>query len=815
MPLVPHREEPSPEATRSPGKAKVVVDGALLAHVFPWVFGYGLVSLVSKVQASYSLGGGLDLALSLQAWAPDVFWLGLVTLVFGALVSRRSALVRGSAALGLGTVTGAFMVLELASNAYFEKTGTPLSWSTIDYWLSNMRETNRILESQGQTWKFGLLAGLAAVSVLLQGFVLTTTVRRKWLNHPRACGRRCALGVAAVLLITLGSGWVPSAAGRSGMICHNVPTHVVSDWARARWFPEGPFEVTATERVGQRAELEASPSTSRRNVVIILFESLSWKQCDVYGGKQGVTPFLEELASQSLVIQHEYTVVPHTTKAVAATLCGFYPYLETSPGEARPGLLPPRCLAHLLREQGYATGFFQPAGNFEEREKLVSSLGFQVYKGLDDLPQEGFSPTNYFGREENMMLGPALDWVDGVKDQPFLLTLLTLSTHHDYKVPAGFPTKAFETGDEELENYLNSARYTDEFIRQVVEGFRSRGLLENTIFVLLGDHGEAFGEHGRRQHDLVLWEEGIRALGMIYAPALFPEGRLISGYRSHLDLVPSVLDFLGLETKDGDFLGSSWLKPVPEDRRQYLSCWYNQRCLALREGPVKLIYHYDLLPVEIYDNSHDPLDQHNLAYSGPYDADFIGRRVAELKRWHGAVNQQYSEWEQALRTRAMTAKPPEVGLAVGAVWEDRVELVGATIKPAQVSPGGELEVQLVFKAAKPLDGGERLFVEVKHPSGSFRADHIPAGGTLPEQHWKPGQFVEDRFRIHVPGLWPSGALEVTVGFWDEDSRGRLRLTAGSTADGQTVALPAVHVESRPPVLPGKVGHGSAHQERIQ
>lgn len=197
-------------------------------------------------------------------------------------------------------------------------------------------------------------------------------------------------------------------------------------------------EILPEEKLDRPVVLVAGDYFRPFNVVLIIFESLSWKYCDIYQPGLGATPFLSELAKKGLVVKKLYTVDPHTTKALVPIIAGIYPYPDPAVLEAKPEIIPKKALPHLLKGFGYQTAFFQTANNYEDRPGLVANLGYDLFKGLYHLPQEGFACANYFGREEMMMLKPSLDWVDETKAQPFLLTYLTLSTHHEYGYPPNF-----------------------------------------------------------------------------------------------------------------------------------------------------------------------------------------------------------------------------------------------------------------------------------------------------------------------------------------------------------------------------------------
>jgi phosphoglycerol transferase MdoB-like AlkP superfamily enzyme len=205
----------------------------------------------------------------------------------------------------------------------------------------------------------------------------------------------------------------------------------------------------------------------------------------VYVPGRNTTPFLAELAKTSVVVDNQYTVVPHTSKAIVSILCGLTPYPGSKRIESTPGILPKKCMAHILRGQGYKTAFFQPATDFEERSQLVKNMGFETFRGLADFKTAGFEKTSYFGREDKIMLAPSLEWVDKVKKEPFFLAYMTLASHHNYITPQSFARVDYPEEDPDQRNYLNAIRYIDNFVRELYEGFKARGLLENTVFIIV------------------------------------------------------------------------------------------------------------------------------------------------------------------------------------------------------------------------------------------------------------------------------------------------------------------------------------------
>lgn len=743
----------------------------------PFAVAFALEALGMKWLEARHLG--LDGVVPLlQAWAPDVAWSAGVALAFGTTLALLPRWGRWLTLVVLGLVmAGSFATLAFG-HSYFMVTGANLSWSGIRFFFTNLSDASTVVASEASASRLALAWGQAALVVILVGVPLIPAVRRWTERRPAWTLKRTALtagGAAATLALALA---VPRPAGPTVALSRCAPFDIGRDLLTDVTGLDDTLDAGAEAHAAAVEDLKvvAAPGGPRPNVVLIELESLGWKSSDLYKEHHGAAPNLAKLGRQGLIVQNMYAVVPHTTKSITSYVCGFDPYPDSAPKEATPGILPHRCLPHILATQGYRSAFFQPAANFEKRDILVGNMGFDTYRGLDDLPHEGFEKINYFGREEKMMLAPSFDWVDRHRDRPFLLMYMTLTTHHNYVTPQSFPKRHFDgITDPDQQNYLNAVRYLDAFLAEVIEGFRSRGLLDNTVFIVFGDHGEGFGEHGRRQHDLVIWDEGLRVgAAVLGPPALLGPPRRIQGDRSALDVVPTVADLLKLELR-GDVEGSSLLRPVPPDRTLHHSCWARRRCLAERTGPVKTIYHYDLRPMEVYDTGADPDELHNLARTGPYDDAFLDARKEDLLRWVRTSEQVYKVWEDKLAQGVVLREDPHVGQPVHGRFDDAVEVVSAEVVPRSLRAGGDITVRTVFHCLRDLPSTTRLFMHVQHPSGFVNADHVPALGSYPPGRWEPGDYIVDEHRVHVPGSWRTGDLKVLVGFWDHRSKRRFQV----------------------------------------
>jgi len=526
------------------------------------------------------------------------------------------------------------------------------------------------------------------------------------------------------------------------------------------------IEILPEERLDRPIILEPGNSFRPLNVVLIIFESLSWKYCDVYKPGLGVTPFLGELSKKALVIDKLYTVDPHTTKALIPIIAGIYPYPEIGVLEAKPGILPEKALPHLLRKFGYRTAFFQTANNYEERPTVVSNLGYETFRGLYDLPQQGFAYVNYFGREEMMMLKPSLQWVDEIRGQPFFLTYLTLSTHHEYGFPPDFPAKDFGVKNENQNRYLNAARYIDYFIKHVFEEFEKRGLIKKTIFVIVGDHGEAFGEHGLTGHNYTLWEEGIRVPGIIYAPCLFPRAGRIHGFRSVLDIAPTICELLDLKVMEGEFLGKSLFSPSDDNRELFYTGWSKSRVMAYRQGKYKYIFPYWSPLPEVYDNLSDVDDMKNLFKNEPQIVAEAEKNRLKLKRWAETVIAQYRQWEKEKEETFRTTQPESFIKKILANYDNLLSVYGFGFFPERTEPGRTFWVRVGIKCENRIKRPLRIVIVIRNEPGDILYN-LTLPPRLPLEKLEPGSYTTAESIAVIPADCPAGVFKLWVGLLDE------------------------------------------------
>jgi lipoteichoic acid synthase len=361
-----------------------------------------------------------------------------------------------------------------------------------------------------------------------------------------------------------------------------------------------------------------------RNIVMMVLESTGANSLQPYGATADPMPHLTELAAGALVFENVYAVSPESIKGLFSVLCSTYPAFDTSPALWERVATP--SLAQRLSEAGYRTALFH-SGRFMYlgMESVVRHRGFQV---LEDAGAIGGNVQSSFGVDEPATVKRALAWIDSLSPgQRFFLMYLPIAGHHPYATPEPGPF----ADNPEASQYRNALHYADDALGELWRGLRERDLTRQTLFIVFGDHGEAFGEHdGNFGHTQFLYEENVRVPWLIVAPELWQKSVRVSQVASLIDLAPTILDLLGLPIP-GDYQGVSRL-----DAGERMALFYTDYSLplvGLRDGCWKFTHELGSRRSQLFNLREDPGERLNLAQIHPERA---GAYRDRLQRWSQA-----------------------------------------------------------------------------------------------------------------------------------------------------------------------------------
>ena len=741
------------------------------AFVFAVWFVTAGLTLILRAIRLYHRGAIRQFVIGIDVYKSDLFFLLAFLLlgIFGLYLlreRRRARIVFLGLLVLAGLVTSA---IEAIAFRFFVATGSTIDFGLIAYSVENLDDAWEVIRSEVPNWMFVLLGAIVLVYCTVP-FLFS----RFWANRvyvEREAPRRGSPFVAssAVGVMCAALAFAPPIKEPARAFAKNATLHVLTTaWG----------SVFRSGDTGETAEFNTTlaklSGDSDWNVVFIVLESTRATATSVHNPELDTTPFLKSLTENSLWLDRAYAIVPHTSKALVGILCGIPPRLHMPITEASRNGVPGRCLARLLGDKGYQSAFFQSATQrFESRKQLVKNMGYDAFFPDEKMDGKGFERVNYFGKEDDIMVEPSRKWLKENKAKgPLFMTYLTLTPHHNYLAPRRYGRHAYSKKDE-FNRYLNTIHYVDNFTKNIVEMFKEEGLYDKTIFVVVGDHGEGFGEHGRRQHDNVIWQEGIRVPLIIHQPNRFEGGKKIEFSGNQLDIVPTVITLAGMEAKQANFPGAD-LTTLETERTLFAHCWYERRCMASIRGDEKFIYHFDQREDEFYNLAEDPDEKENRVDTM---ADYQARRD-ELITWRLSVNNVYSKHYRDRVSNYVSTARPSVKNNVDAMFGDYVRVVGYSLdRKMPIKAGSNVRVTTVYEVLKEVPSGYKLFMHGRGDGVKMsNFDHVAADGFYSIEDWQKGEFITDTYSVRVPKK-AKGTYTIQIGIY-HPKEGRIELADG-------------------------------------
>ena len=270
------------------------------------------------------------------------------------------------------------------------------------------------------------------------------------------------------------------------------------------------------------------------NVVLITIDTLRADHLGCYGYRQIKTPNIDGLAADGARFDRAFAVVPVTLPSHTSILTGTYPMFSGMHDFSGNKLSPQQpTLASVLKQAGYQTGAVIGAAVLDSRFGL--NQGFDFYYDHFDFSRLDEANLDQMERPGNIVADTALDWLAKNSQKKFFLWMHLYDPHFPYRPPEPY------SREYAAQPYDGEIAFADEQVGRLIRFLKEKGIYQNTVIVLCGDHGESLGEHGEKTHGFFIYNATMHVPLIIRLPANGTT-HVVSDPVSLVDLMPTVLE---------------------------------------------------------------------------------------------------------------------------------------------------------------------------------------------------------------------------------------------------------------------------------
>jgi arylsulfatase A-like enzyme len=451
------------------------------------------------------------------------------------------------------------------------------------------------------------------------------------------------------------------------------------------WMTDAGAEAAASRLLGQLGATDISappPGSHRPSVVVVLVESLRHDLLETY---PEALPNIKRIGDSSITFDRAYATASHSNYSDLAFWYSQYPRRHSSPqGYQASAPFRGRSIFEVFKDAGYHTAYYS-----SQNEKWGDMINWLKDFGIDHFfHSESFvgetweNPDDVAGLarlirtgaatagkvEDSRTLTAAKVFLESLPDsEPFLLGLNLQNTHFSYvqtpefSNPFGaaefdFPAVYYRWPESRTSlvrrRYLNSVSNVDSLVGDLARFLKAKSRWDNTIFVVVGDNGEAFYEHGFGNHSGPMYDEVVRTIALVKphsglgAPNGPSTGKSYSRPISHIDISASVVHMAGL-TAPASFQG----RPVFSGECRFRPVFMHSNAIVMQSAVVVWPWKYLRTSwprprEELYDLSADPLERDDVLQENRTLADSL---ATELLTWEIAQTRFFDN--QLFRTK--------------------------------------------------------------------------------------------------------------------------------------------------------------------
>jgi arylsulfatase A-like enzyme len=421
-------------------------------------------------------------------------------------------------------------------------------------------------------------------------------------------------------------------------------TIALTEYLVRRWRPAGTailaLFLLVNAAFGVSYVRNAIFAQSSPNIIYIMVDTLRADHLGCYGYSRNTSPNIDRFAAGAIRFSKAISQAPWTTPSITSFMTSRYVPMSMDHLQWAPMWMP--LMPEILKDKGYVTS------------AVVSNqiAGSSVYlnRGYDWFSE-------YFGAGNRGVTSPevtrrALHRIRDTKGQRFFMFAHFMDPHDPYVLHPGhdfYPDYkgrlrrdrmlATACSGDDLKHeealYDSEIAFTDEYIGKIFDELKRQGLYDDSLIVLLADHGEEFCDHGGIKHSLTLYDELLSVPLIIKLPGQH-QGRVVAGNFPLIDLLPSVLKCIHIDTSALKFQGADVpLNTVSVLRDKEIYSRTNGgpvNLSSLRSAKWKVIKDGTKRTYRLFDLVNDPKEQHNLASARPDLALALGNQVTRMDK---------------------------------------------------------------------------------------------------------------------------------------------------------------------------------------
>jgi len=448
-----------------------------------------------------------------------------------------------------------FSTIAISNLNLYREWGSKINFRALDMAISSPKEAIASTSSSPVILMFSILFAYMICSV----YISSKFILYKIADRTKSLGIRLTISflVISTLFLAIRGGWQLTPINQSmayfsneTVLNHaavNTEWNLIQDVINNKYGNENPYKYyTRNEAKKIVSSLFTKPSeqtvkilkSERPNIVLIVLESFTAELVGSLGGEKGITPNLDKLAAEGILFEQIYAAAGRTDKGITATISGFPSQAIRSimKQNSKQEKLP--AIAQELAMNSYSTSFYYGGeSEFFNMKSYILSHGYQTLVDKHSFASKDMN--SKWGTYDEKVFSKQMTDMDTVK-QPFFSTILTLTNHEPFELPA----KEHFKGDNIENKFRSTTFYTDSCLGAYLNEAREKAWYKNTLFVILADHSHRLPAN-LTEYDPKRYRIPLLFFGDMIKPEF--KGTRISKTGNQTDLVATLLNQVNID----------------------------------------------------------------------------------------------------------------------------------------------------------------------------------------------------------------------------------------------------------------------------